>query len=231
MTTSPPLRAIIFDFNGVLLWDNALQEQAWRLFSQRLRGEPLSELEMAEHLHGRNNRYTLQYLSAAPLSDADVVELSEQKEKIYRDLCLALGDAYRLSPGAVELLDYLADANIPRTIATASIKSNVDFYVRRLELARWFDPEAIVYDDGTLRGKPQPDFYLAAAARLGLPPRQCVVVEDSLPGMRAATAAGIGRTYALLGDGGHAHLGEMPPGVVIIRDLGEMPREIFGEGA
>ncbi|MEJ2751812.1 MAG: HAD family phosphatase, partial [Chloroflexota bacterium] len=72
MNTSKQERfsGIIFDFNGVLWWDNALQEESWRDWSAELRGYPLSDEEMTEHVHGRNNSYTQQYLSRTPLTEA-----------------------------------------------------------------------------------------------------------------------------------------------------------------
>ena len=219
---------LIFDFNGVLWWDNALQERSWRIFSAGRRGNPLSDLELAEHVHGRNNSYTQQYLSDRRLTAVEAEQLSEQKEIGYRRLCLELGEDFRLSPGAESLLDFLVANNIPHTIATASGKGNVEFFIDNLQLERWFDPALIVYDDGTMAGKPAPDFYLEAAARLNLPPGQCIVVEDSLSGIKAAQAAGIGRVIALLGDGGHAQRGEMPAGVTVIGDLSELDRSLFG---
>jgi HAD superfamily hydrolase (TIGR01509 family) len=218
---------IVFDFNGVLWWDSALQESSWRDWSAELRGYPLSDEEMSEHVHGRNNRYTQQYLSKEPLSEAQTDELSEQKEILYRRLCLEQGENFRLSPGAESLLDFLAKREIPHTIATASGKGNLDFFVEHLDLDRWFDVTKIVHDDGTMAGKPAPDFYLAAAARLDLPPEQCIVIEDSISGMRAARAAGIGRVIALLGDGGHARRGKLQGGVESINDLTEFNRQLL----
>ena len=174
-------QGIIFDLNGVLLWDGALQERAWAEFSANLRGQPLSPAEMAVHVHGRNNRHTLEYLLSRPRAKGEPERLSGEKEAIYRRLCLAEAAGFSLSPGAASLLDWLAANGIPRAIATASGRGNVDFFRKYLGLDRWFRLEAIVYDDGTLRGKPAPDLYCRAAQVLGLPPAGCVVVEDSLP--------------------------------------------------
>jgi HAD superfamily hydrolase (TIGR01509 family) len=218
---------IIFDFNGVLWWDNALQEDSWRDFSAALRGYPLSDLEMAEDVHGRNGRYTLELLAGRSLSEKEVEELTEQKEVIYRGLCLEQGEKFRLSPGAESLLDFLIEQKLPHTIATASGRPNLDFFIEHLALDRWFDPALIVYDDGSMAGKPAPDFYLAAAAHLRLPPEQCIVVEDSYSGIVAAHAAGIGRVIALIGDGGHLQRVTLPPNTAQIRDLTELDRGWF----
>ena len=214
---------IIFDFNGVLWWDGHLQEQAWHDFSAAFRGAPLTPPEMAEHVHGRPNRHTLSYLAGDPLPASEVARLSEEKEAIYRRLCLAQGDGFRLSPGAIPLLERLATAGIPRTIATASGRANVDFFREHLNLDRWFDPAGIVYDDGTLPGKPAPDVYLRAAGTLGLVPGRCVVVEDSLSGIQAAYAAGIGCVVALGPAERHSALASLPGVDLVVESLAELP--------
>jgi len=221
-------QGIIFDLNGVLLWDGALQEEAWARFSAAVRGRALSPGEMAIHVHGRNNRYTLEYLLSRPLSGDELERLSEAKEEYYRGLCLAQGRAeFRLSPGAASLLDWLAAHGIPRAIATASGRANVDFFREHLGLDRWFD-QALVYDDGTLRGKPAPDLYLRAAGTLGLAPAGCVVVEDSVSGLEAARAAGTGLVVARGPPGSHAALAALPGVSLVIESLADLPaRELF----
>jgi beta-phosphoglucomutase-like phosphatase (HAD superfamily) len=230
--TDRALAGVIFDFNGVLWWDEHLQERSWGDFSTRLRGVPLSSGEMAVHVHGRNNRHTLEYLLERRLDEAELAQLAEEKEEIYRRLCLAEdghnpGDqssswGFRLSPGAVELLDRLVDLGIPRTIATASGRSNVDFFVAHLSLDRWFDPAGIVYDDGTLPGKPAPDVYLRAARVLGQPPACCVVIEDSRAGIEAARRAGIGHLIALGPRSSHKALRWLPGVNQVVASLHEL---------
>ena len=97
--------------------------------------------------------------------------------------------------GVVELFDFLKQHEIPFTIATSSDFFNVDFYFREMNLARWFTPENVVYNDGTLKGKPEPDIFLRAAARLKLSPSELVIFEDSKAGILAAERAGAGKIY------------------------------------
>ncbi|MCA9962098.1 MAG: HAD family phosphatase [Anaerolineales bacterium] len=190
-------KGIIFDFNGVLLWDSHLHEQAWAEFARQVRDEPFTIEEMAVQMHGRSNHTILEYLTGQTLDFAAAHELAQQKEAIYRQMCLALGDDFQLSPGATALLDWLVAHDIPHTIATASEALNVAFFVQHLHLERWFDVDRIIFDDGTMPNKPAPDIYLRAAATLGLLPAECVVVEDSHSGIQAAHAAGIGHIIAL----------------------------------
>jgi HAD superfamily hydrolase (TIGR01509 family) len=220
-------KGIIFDFNGVLLWDRHLHEQAWRQFSTVVRGAPLSQEEMALHVHGRSNRDILTYLAGHSLPDTDIERLSYQKEAIYQQLCKAEGESFSLSPGAVELLEFLVAHHVPHTIATASGKENVDFYAEHLHLGRWFELKQIVYDNGSQLGKPAPDMYREAASRLGLPPADCIVVEDSLSGIRAAQAAGIGHIVALGPDHTRGEPARIEGVSEVLENLRQFHQEIF----
>ena len=79
---------------------------------------------MADHIHGRNNQHCLEYVFNRRLSSPEVSH--------YRQLCLDQKDNFKLSPGAINLLEFLTTNNILRTIATASEKSNVDFFRQHL---------------------------------------------------------------------------------------------------
>ncbi len=215
---------IIFDFNGVLWWDTHLQEQSWRAFSTGTFGKTLSESEMALHIHGRNNRHSLEYLSGRALDQAEIRRFIHQKETIYRQLCLDQGERFTLSPGAIELLKFLQAHHIPHNIATASERTNLDFFIEHLRLARSFDLEQIVYDDGVRPGKPAPDIYLQAAQNLALDPGRCVVVEDAVSGIQAAHAAGIGHIIALGPAGKHRHLAQQAGVAEVVESLAQIDR-------
>ena len=94
-----------------------------------------------------------------------------------------------LKPGAVELLDVLDHAGLPRAIATSSRHEDVQ---RNLAIHGLLDRFPIVIARGDyLRGKPGPDPVLQAAERLGLAPPSCVALEDSHHGVRSASSAGM----------------------------------------
>ena len=220
-------QGLIFDFNGVLWWDTHLQEFAWKQFSEQIRGVSLSSEEITIHLHGRNNQYTLEYLTGNSVIGNELEYLTQQKEGIYRKLCLKQESTFKLSPGAIELLDYLVAQHIEHTIATASEKTNLDFFVEHLSLEKWFDLKKVVYDDGLRPSKPAPDSYLEAANRLGLNPAQCIVVEDSYSGIEAAHAAGIGHIIALGPVNTHHQLSELDGVNSIVESLADIPKELL----
>lgn len=184
-------KGIIFDFNGVLLWDSHLHEQAWRDFSKLLRGYSLSSEELFGQVHGRTNKSVLEYILNRPITSQELHTLSCQKESLYQDLCLKNLVDFQLSPGAIDLLDFLVKNAIPHTIATASDGNNLKFFIEHLKLDRWFNTAEIVYDDGSHSGKL--DMFLKAAKNLKLLPEQCIVIEDSKSGIHAAHKANIGK--------------------------------------
>ncbi len=221
------LRGIIFDLNGVLLWDAPLHTRAWNAVAKSLRGRELSDEEVAAHMLGRPYAYIASYLAGRPIAGRQLLELSEHKESLYRRLCLENPESFVLSPGARELLVALTERGVPRTIATSSEKTNLDFFVTHLGLARWFDTAKIVYDDGLRPGKPAPDAYLAAARNIGLPPVECVVVEDAIAGIQAARAAGIGHVIAIGPAEAHAQLLSCAGAATAIESLGDFPRALL----
>lgn len=219
-------KAFIFDFNGVLWWDTALQEQAWDEMASKLRGRPFTKEEKFNHLHGRPNRYILEYLAGRKMSEGGWARLAQEKEDIYQKLCLQQRSNFKLSPGATNFLGSLGKAGILMTIATSSGKSNVDFFVKNLNLGKWFDVSKIVYDDRTFPGKPAPDIYLRACIILKVDPGDAVVVEDSKSGIEAAYAAGIGRIIALGPRPKWDELSVLKGVSEVVEDLGQVKVEI-----
>ena len=220
-------RAIVFDFNGVLLWDADLQVKSWQALARELRGYDMTEEELATHMHGRPNADVLSYLAARNLAGRELLDLIQRKESLYRQLLLANPGQFVLSPGAQELIEALVLGSVPRTIATSSETTNLNFFIQHLGLARWFDVAKIVYDDGSRPGKPAPDVYLAAAENIHTEPGQCIVVEDAVSGLTSAYAAGIGCIIGLGGPTVRARLLACKGVEHVIESLRDFPRELL----
>ena len=93
-----------------------------------------------------------------------------------------------LKSGTLELLDGLAAAECPMAIVTSSSRRSAERNLSLAGIRSRFD--TILTLDDVTRGKPSPDLYLLAAARLGLAPQACIAVEDSNHGVAASHAAG-----------------------------------------
>jgi beta-phosphoglucomutase-like phosphatase (HAD superfamily) len=74
---------------------------------------------------------------------------------------------------------------------------NVEFYIKEFHLEKWFDLDKIVFSDGTIPGKPAPDIFLIASEKIGIEPKDCVVIEDAIAGINSAKNAGIGKIIAI----------------------------------
>ena len=209
------MKGIIFDFNGTLFWDSEIQENAWKTFGKKLSGRDITDEEFNTYFHGRTNKDTLEYLTERVLTDKEVNELAQQKESIYRDLCKSDLNKFKLAPGVERYLDYLKENNIPFTIATASEINNVNFFIKEFQLDKWFDIIKIVYDDGTFRGKPEPDIYLKASEALNIQPDNCIVFEDALSGVQSAQRAGVKEIIAVVPEG-RKNIFENKPNLKII---------------
>lgn len=190
MTTT--FKGIIFDFNGTLLLDSDLHEITWIKMAAKLRQKPLTIEEFQLNGHGRTNKTIISYLLGRIPDKVELDQIVEEKESTYRQMCLNQPEVFKLAPGVIPFLNLVKDKNIVRTIATGSYKGNVDFYFEHLDLAKWFNRELVVLDDGTMPGKPEPHIFKAAAKKIGLYPSDCLVFEDSYSGITSAHHAGIG---------------------------------------
>jgi beta-phosphoglucomutase len=182
------IKGVIFDFNGTLFWDTHLHNQAWDWFLEKY-GIHWSDKEKDEKIHGKNNRDIIKSIFPDLTSDKEIYTLSSEKEKFYQNLCLQ--KEMELAPGATEFLLFLMKNHIPFTIATASEKINVDFYFEQLGLSAFFDRSNVIFNDGTIASKPNPQIFQKAMDKLGLIPSQTLIFEDSAAGIMAAENAGV----------------------------------------
>lgn len=220
-------KGIIFDYNGTLFFDSKKHYDAWKLFSKQLRGYEFSDDEMRNHMFGRTNEDIISYAIGKKPDRELCQKLAKEKESLYRQMCLKDRENFHFAPYATDFLDFLCEKNIPHTIATMSEKDNVDFYIKEMNLPKWFDVSKIVYDDGTIPGKPAPDIYLKAAKNLNLLPEQCIVVEDAVSGIKAAKNAGIGYIVAIASLESKELYKNMSEVNEIISDYSQFNRELF----
>jgi len=177
-------RGVIWDLDGVLADTGEAHFQAW--------GTVLSERRIPfgrstfDRLFGMNNRGTLtELLGRAPTED-ELGEIADRKELLFRQL---VGKLVRPLPGAIRLLEELAEAGWSQAVASSAPGKNIDLVVDTFTIRHYF--AAILSGAGLPRGKPDPALFLLAARALGLPPERCVVVEDAPVGVEAARRAGM----------------------------------------
>lgn len=177
------IKGVIFDFNGTLFFDTDLHNKAWDIFLDK-HALKVGDDEKNQKIHGKNNAEILSNLFSGDLTVTDIKRLSIDKEDIYQSLCLK--QKMELAPGAVDFINYLILNKIPFTIATASDLYNLEFYFKHLDLGRYFDMSKIIYSDGTVKSKPDPEIFIKAMEALKISPDSTLIFEDSTSGIIAA---------------------------------------------
>jgi len=178
------IEAVIFDLDGVIVDSEIWWDEARRDFAAR-RGKSWSEADRAAVM-GANSRQWSRTMR-------ERLGLDEPEAQIERAIVDAVVQRYRregapLIPGAVEAVRRVA-LEWPTGVASSAHREVIDAALHATGLAGLF--RVVVSSDEVERGKPEPDVYLEAARRLAVDPGRCLVVEDSLNGVRAAKAAGM----------------------------------------
>ncbi len=186
------MKGVIFDFNGTMIFDKDFHDNAWQMFLENQIQRQISDAEFQEYVYGRSAQDILTHFLNRNISALESIQIEEQKEKIYRELCLKSPD-FHLAEGLPEFLDMLKEKKMPVTIATASALHNMKFFFAHLGLERWFTLSETVYNDGTFAGKPAPDIFIKAGEILHVPLSECIVFEDAKSGIQAAKSAGAGK--------------------------------------
>jgi beta-phosphoglucomutase-like phosphatase (HAD superfamily) len=182
-----PLRLVIFDCDGVLIDSEPICD---RVVAAELteRGWPITPDECHDRFLG------MAFHDMQPVIEAKLghsLGVTWVDDFVTRLTAVLRAEAVPV-PGAPEALDAVAAMNLPYRIASNSSHTEMDAKFARAGLTqrvagRVHSAVDVIATGG--RGKPAPDVFLAAAAAEGVPPRHCLVIEDSLPGARAARAA------------------------------------------
>ena len=190
--------AIIFDFNGTCIFDGVFHDKAWQIYIEELALKEVNDEEVDKYIKGKTAKETLEHFLGYELTDNMIVQFSEEKERIYRNILVK--ENVELAPGLEGFLNYLLLARVKRTIATTANLENMNLYFERFGLDRWFKWEDVVIGAGNIPLKPHPDLFLAAIEKLGMSAEQILVFEDSEIVIKAALAAGIKHIIAVVGD-------------------------------
>lgn len=183
------IKGIIYDFNGTMFFDSDFQNEARRKFFLDKYNRKVTDEEFDLYIHGVNSVDTFKYFLNKTISFEEARVLEEEKEVIYRNLCLK-SDKFKLADGLEEFLNYAKEKNFLQNIATASAFKNTKFFFDNLDLYRWFDLDQTAYNNGKIKSKPVPEIFIKAANNLGLNLSDCIVFEDSRNGIIAAKRGG-----------------------------------------
>lgn len=180
-----PVRAVIFDMDGVILDSQGLASRAWARAVQSLGYQLPDELNL--ELLGRNIPDSDAILRDRLGAEFPVDAARRAARVVFAELTGANG--VPLKPGVGPLLDFLDEKRLKKAVATSTPRETCVRHLTRSQLLQRFDE--IVCGDEVPVGKPAPDIFLQAARLLWVDPASCVVLEDSFAGIRAAHAAGM----------------------------------------
>lgn len=173
----------MFDLDGVIVDSNPVHSACWREYLQAFGIQP--EADFDARMYGRRNDEIVRMVFGEDVPWNEVLRHGADKERLYRERIAGELDDH-LVPGVGPFLQ--RHCEVPKAIASNAEPANLEFILERSGLAPHF--AVTVNGEQVTRPKPDPEIYLRTADLLGVPPRNCIVFEDSHTGVRAARAAG-----------------------------------------
>jgi HAD superfamily hydrolase (TIGR01509 family) len=180
-----PPSAVIFDMDGLMLDTESLAARAWEDAAAQM--DVAFSAALCRRMIGRNGASCRELLATHYGRAFPIERLMNAWNAAYTTLVRSEG--VDVKTGLSELLDLLEAMNIPKAVATSSGHVGATAKLDRANLLHRFS--VLVGGDQVTHGKPAPDIFLEAAARLCVAPNGCLVLEDSEPGVAAAWAAGM----------------------------------------
>lgn len=207
-------RAVLWDLDGTLVDSEECHWQAWRE-TMAAEGIALSHEEFRSTFGQRNDAILRRWLGA-DVDAGRMRRVGDAKEELYRRLVRAGG--LGALPGAEDWVRRLRGEGWAQAVASSAPRLNIEVVLEVMGLADQF--EATVSAEDVQTGKPDPQVFLLAASRVGVPPARAIVVEDAAAGIEAARRAGM-RSIAVARDGGQL------PADIVVRSLADLPPATF----
>ncbi|MCT4565831.1 MAG: HAD family phosphatase [Maledivibacter sp.] len=182
------MKAVIFDMDGVIIDSEPIYTEADKKIFEKLSID-MSKEEIESYV-GKNSydMWTEVYEKYGLQGKFSINELVKYQRKMFLE---HLNNSEKLSTisGVIDWMQYFKDNGIKMAIASSSSKEIVSFVIDKFKLREYI--EIYVDGDSVKKGKPNPDIFLKAASELGIEPNECIVIEDSYNGVRAAKSAGM----------------------------------------
>lgn len=178
------IKAVLFDMDGVMFDTERLASQS--MAEARKQMHLIFDDDVFQKMRGRNGKDCVRIMEES-LPDKEVCErFFSTSSTIREDFIKKNGTPVK--EGLEEMLAYLEKRKIRKAVVTSSKRDTVDFYFQHCKFPLHFD--VMVCGMEIPRGKPFPDAYLIAAQKLAMRVNECIVLEDSLNGIKAANKAG-----------------------------------------
>jgi beta-phosphoglucomutase family hydrolase len=177
-------KAVIWDMDGVIADTAPYHLAAWQAAFEK-RGVSFTEDDF-RLTFGQRNDTIIRDVLGAETSQREIDAISREKEADYRH---KVKDKLKPLPGAVELIKSLKEHGFRLALASSAPLENIQLIITTLGIDDCF--QVIVSDKDVAEGKPSPQVFLLAAQRLGVEPKNCLVIEDAVAGVTAARRAGM----------------------------------------
>jgi len=201
--------AVLWDMDGTLVDSEEYHWHSWR-DTMAAEGHAITRAQFLESFGQRNDTILPRWLGAGAPVDR-IQRIGDSKEALYRKLVVE-GNMAPLA-GAAEWVQRLHREGWRQAIASSAPRANVDVVLEVIGLADFF--EAVVSAEDVTAGKPDPQVFLVAASKLGVPTNRCIVVEDAEAGIEAARRAGMANVGVgrkdLAADVNTRSLADLPP--------------------
>lgn len=182
------IKGVIFDLDGVLVSTDEMHYQAWKRLAQELHITGFTR-EDNRRQRGVSRMASLEIVlekADRTYSEEEKIELAERKNGYYLELLEEMDESSVLE-NVKDVLEKLKNGGL--LLAVGSASKNAPVILEKTGLMPYFDKISCGLD--TTKSKPDPEVFLVAAKKLGLPPEECLVVEDSAAGIEAAAAGGM----------------------------------------
>ena len=181
------LKAVIFDMDGVII-DSEPTHLKLEIESYKKLGIEVTEDEHHSFV-GSTSRFMWEVLKNKFKLNQTLEELIENERGIYFKYLNSNECDINLIDGVKELIENLHDNGVKLAIASSSPLNVIEVIANKFQIGKYF--EVFVTGDYVKRSKPEPDIFLFAAEKMGVSPENCIVIEDSNNGVRAAKKAGM----------------------------------------
>ncbi len=176
-------KAVIWDLDGVIVDTAPFHFAAWREIVGS-KGRDYTEEDFQESF-GRRNDDILRSLFK-DISSEEIELLSQKKEEIFRS---SVRNNVRPLPGVLQLVDILREEDFRIALVSSGPYENIELMLSEVGIKDRF--HSIIGSNEVAKGKPDPEGFLTAAERIGIPANRCIVIEDAPAGVTAAKAAGM----------------------------------------
>lgn len=177
--------AVLFDMDGVIVDSNPYHKLAFQAFLKQY-NISLTDDELKMHVYRRTNNEGMPYIFKRELPSEELLARANEKEAMFREIYQS--DIKPIA-GLIPFLQSLKANGVQIAVGTAAPTENLDFILDALKIRSYFD--ALLDSSFVTHGKPNPEIYLKAAAKVGMPADRCIVIEDSISGVLAGLNAGM----------------------------------------